>query len=94
MEDAQDQHNLAVDLVENAVAAVRRTAHPATLSRLADAGLRVTAKQIENLSETPRISVRDFAPERVATKSVDVLQIGLCRRAQPNLSHPGRGAWR
>lgn len=94
MEDAKNQHNLAFDFVENAVAAMRRTANPTTELRLADADFRMAAQQIEGLSETARISVRDFSPERVAAKSVDVLQVGLCRRTQPNLSHPARGAWR
>lgn len=93
MQDAQDQHNLAIDLVENAVATMRCTANAMTEVRLARAKFRVAAQQIEDLSEAARISVRDVSPKRVATKSVDVLQVGFCRRAQPYLSHPWRGAW-
>ena len=94
MEDAKDQHNLAFDLIVNPVATMRRTANPTTELRLADADFRVAAQQIEGLSETARISVRDFSSERVAAKSVDALQVGLCRRTKPDLSHPARGAWR
>ena len=94
MEDAKDQHNLAFDLVEDAVAAMEGGADVAAKFRLPSANLRVAAQQIEGLSETARISVRDFTPERVAAKSVDVFQVGLCRRTKPDLSHPARGAWR
>ena len=81
MEDAKDQHNLAFDLVEDAVAAMEGGADVAAKFRLPSADLRMTAQQIEDLPETTRISIRDLFPERRAPESVDVLQVGFCRRA-------------
>ena len=81
MEDAQDQHNLAIDFVEDAVTAMSDASHPATKLWSAGTDFRVSPQQIEDFTEATGILVRDFFPERVATKSVDFFQVSFSRRA-------------
>ena len=81
MEDAQNQNNLAIDLVEDPVSAVTGGADQMAKFWLSRADFWMATQKIEGLPEAARKFIGNRFAERVRTKSVDLFQVAFGRWA-------------
>jgi hypothetical protein len=94
MQDAKDQHNLAVDFIEYPVPAVDNATHQAAKSGLPRANLGMLLQSIKGFAEASRIGGSHVIAECLRTVIVDLCKVGPRLRAEPDLNHAARGARR
>ena len=92
MEDTQYQHDIPVDLVENAMTKMSPATDTSTKSRSNFADLRMTTYKSKGFIEAKCVSGSHFVTENLSAVFVYFCQVGSCLWAQSDLSHAARGA--
>lgn len=94
MDDAQDQHNLAFDFIEDAMAAVEGRADQAAKFGLPRADPWMPFQPVPDFVEAARVICGDFIAKRLRTVLVDFRQVGPRFGAESDFNHAGRDARR
>ena len=94
MDDTEDQNKLTFNFIEYAMFTVNDAANAFAQFRLYLSGLRMTAKQIKQFSETAHVGVRNVVAEHIIAILVDRLKVCFCCSIKPQREDFSLAAWR